>query len=457
MPDNSHRHRKHRRRNPVDEFLDRLLGRKRQKSRHHRSQFPGINLPQDYDPVAWKDKRQSAGLPKRLEDTEHDKPEPDYPETASEQQTLPERQASGTSSSRQKKSFSNSFDLYLKKRELKREERMKEKLRRKHRRKSQEEFRKINKGPGLFSKLFSKGDWVEDAENEKIVPLFSQRSPFYRNMTIAVNSTVIFILSYILVYLFYWLTCMLAASFYGLDSILYYYDLKFNDHSPLWNRLNILVITGLPPFLSLLLGLFLFQVVFKVKRFAGLQKLFILWTGFHLINHFFGALPSGIVTDEGFGYVVAWLYMNTAFKFMFSLFSLFILGLIGYHSAKYILETSDSLHRIKGDNRLSFMLYQTAIPWFVGTVTLLLVRIPENFNYPYETLMLFTTMFLVFPPFFNEKVKPELNLLKAKKKRNINLGYLAMMILLLAFLRLMLGIGLHFIIEISVSISPAST
>jgi hypothetical protein len=136
---------------------------------------------------------------------------------------------------------------------------------------------------------------------------------------------------------------------------------------------------------------------------------------------------------------------------------LFILGLIGFYSAKHILETSDSLHRIKSGNRLPFMLYQMAVPWLIGTIILLLIRIPHNFDFPYETLMLFSMVFMVIPPFFNEKVKPELNLLKVKKKRNVNLGYLAMMIVMLAFLRIMLGIGLHFIIEINISISPATT
>jgi hypothetical protein len=71
--------------------------------------------------------------------------------------------------------------------------------------------------------------------------------------------------------------------------------------------------------------------------------------------------------------------------------------------------------------------------------------------------MLFSFVFLVIPPFFNEKVKPKLNLVKVKKKRNINFGYLVMMLALLAFLRIMLGIGLHFIIRFEISISPAIT
>jgi len=455
MSNHGHHHRKHQRRNLVDEFLDRLRGKTHVKP-YHRSEFPGISLPKDYDPITWQQKNKEEKTSSSVDTPEPEDAGKDFSALKPDNTALFGQKAMKPASSKRKMSFFDALDLYFKQREIRKEERYNERMRRRHRRKSKQEYRKMNKGPGVGKKLFTLDEEGEDGTKEKKIPLFSQRNPIYRNTTIVVNSVLIFILTYSLVYLFYWLTSMLVASLYGLDSILYYYDLKFNDHSPLWNRFNILLVTGIPPFFCLFLGVYLYKVLFKNKRFAGLQKLFILWSAFHLFNHFFGALPSGIVTDEGFGYVAAWLYMNTAFKFMFSLLALFTLGVIGYFSAKHILETSDSINRIKADNRLSFLLYQMVIPWLVGTIFLILIRIPHNFDYPYETLMLFTTIFMVIPPFFNDKVKPELNLVKVKKRRHVNFGYLAMMLVLLVFLRIMLGIGLHFIIEISVSISPAT-
>jgi len=455
MSNRGHHRRKRRKRNAVQVFLDRLRGR--DSYRRHRSNFPGIHLPNDYDDGEWKNKQKeiTPSSPEEAAGTED--LGRDFSKGKSEVSEKSEYKHVKPTSYRRKKSWFKSIRRYFRTRELRREERMKNKLKRARRRKSQKEYRKMNAGPGLGKRLFTWSDELSDEGKAKKVPLLSQRSPVYRNLTIAINSLMVFMLTYVLVYLFYWLTSMLVASFYGLDSTLYFYDLKFNNHSPLWDRFNILLVTGIPPFFCLFLGLFLYKVLFKNSRFVGLQKLFILWSSFHLFNHFFGALPSGIVTAEGFGYVAAWMYMNTAFKFLFSLVSLFALGVIGFYSAKHILETSDSLHRIKASNRLPFMLYQTAIPWLVGTIIMLLVRIPHNFDYPYETLMFFSMVFLVIPPFFNEKVKPKLNLLKAKKRRTINIGYVAMMIIFLAFLRIMLGIGLHFLIKISISITPAVT
>jgi hypothetical protein len=453
MSDSGHSHRNHRKKNPIAKFFDRITGRSRHHS-HHRSHFPGINLPKDsYPDIRQKNESLEKSPSVAAKPEEYTR---DFSDSISDNLDQYSQDVFKSRYPKRKKSFFATIDQYFKQRALRREELQAERIRLKIRRKHQKEYRKDEVGRSLGKKLFTITR-EEEILKEKQALLKSRQDSQLRNLTITLNSVVVFLTTYVLVYLFYWLTSMLVASWYGLDSTLYFYDLKFNDHSNLWTRFNILMVTGIPPFFCLFLGIFLYRFLFKKRRFVGLQKLFILWSSFHLFNHFFGAFPSGVVTNEGFGYVAAWMYMNTAFKFMFSLISLFLLSLIGYYSAEYILETSDSLHRIKPENRKAFMLMQIALPWLIGTAIMLLIRVPENFKYPYETLMLFSAIFLVIPPFFNEKVKPQLNLLRVKKKRNINMGYLAMMLALLLFLRIMLGIGLHFLIEINISISPAVT
>jgi hypothetical protein len=444
-------HRKHRRKGALARLFDRLQGKKQQRSTHqHVSGFPGISLPRDYD-------LKTGNGPNDGPASKDSIPASPPPPSNDFSKPVPEKILEFTSEASRfkpapKNKFRESIKIYLKKRALKKEERKKERLKRKLKEKHQKEYRKQEQGRGLRKKLFN--EWGKEIrEGETKLALFDRNSAFYRAMTIVVNSSAIFIFTYVIAYLFYWLLCMLVASVYGIDSTLYYYDLKFNDHSALWTRFNVLMVTGIPPFMSLFAGLFFLRFLAKQTRFVGLQKLFMVWLAFHLINHFFGAFPSGVVTNEGFGYVAAWMYMNTAMKFLFSLLSLFGMGMIGYYASETILETSDSVNRIKSDNRVSFILNQLALPWLIGTAILLLLRLPKGFEYPYETLMFFSMAFLVIPPFFNEKVKPKLNLIKIKKRKNFHIGYLAMMLVMLAFLRILLGIGLHFLIEINVSIS----
>jgi hypothetical protein len=351
---------------------------------------------------------------------------------------------------------SYSREVKKKQKEQKREERAKLKLKKKIRKRQRKEYKKAETGRSIREKLLMVSGEEKEEEIKKRARLFSKRSALFHNYVYIINSTAIYILTFIITYLIYWLTEMFMASLYGIDSILYYYDLRFNDYSPLWTRFNILVITGTPPFVSLFVGLLIHRRLFKLKRFSSIQKLFLLWWSLHSLNHFFGAFASGIVTDEGFGYVAAWLYMNTAFKFMFAIVALFALGVFGYYSKQHILETSNSQSRIKRQNQASFIFTQALIPWILGTGILVATRIPHNFDYPYETLLLFSMAFLVIPAFFNPKVKPKLNLLKLRKKYKISPSYIILMLLLLAFYRIVLDIGLHFIIKISISISPAN-
>ncbi len=430
-PSSRSRHKRtHKKRNLIGRFLDRLIGKKHRRSSKSGS-FPGISdIP---------------GSEKEDHLTKDTGAQP-APEIVKESRKY---------KTHGKGSFTERLELRSKKRALKREEKKKNRIKKKIRKQHQKRYKKEELGRTLPQRLMTVTPDGEQDSGKKKISIFSKRSAFYKNSSYIVNSTIIFILTYIVVYLVYWLTELLTASLFGFDSILYYYDLKFNDYSALWTRFNILVITGVPPFLCLAIGLLLHRRIFQLKRFSGLQKLFILWWSLHSLNHFFGAFASGIVTSEGFGYVAAWMYLNTALKFLFSLISLFLLAVIGYYSRKHFLETSFSLNRIKRENQVSFLFTQALIPWIVGSFLILIIRIPHNFDYPYETLLLFSVGFAIIPAFFNSKVKPKLNMLKVKKHVHINATNIIMVLVLLAFYRILLGIGLHFINRISISISPA--
>ncbi|MCD4734724.1 MAG: hypothetical protein K8R53_01650 [Bacteroidales bacterium] len=269
------------------------------------------------------------------------------------------------------------------------------------------------------------------------------------------NSTVLYMLAYLGVYLVYQFTVLIMASFWGLDSVLFYYDLAFNDLSPRWNRLNIIFITISGPLVALFLGM-LFNMVFaKRENSRVLLKLFYLWIAFHGFNMFFGAFSSGVSFDEGFGYVASWLYMNVFWKIFFSLIFLFLMGIIGYYSTSKFLETSNSSHRVKKENRGIFILSQVILPWFLGGLIIFLIRIPNNM--PYDTGNLITMIFAVIPMLFNFRAKPEINIDKLKRKQTtINWAIIIIFILVYTAYRVGLDNGLHFLMKFrfSIDITP---
>jgi hypothetical protein len=372
------------------------------------------------------------------------------------------------------KKTKNPFDLFLRKWsqrkqeriEKKRKEKARKRIRAKHRRerldrdkrKELENIKLIKSETKKRKKKSRVPHTSERLENLKekyklfaIVLEIIQKNVLKKNYHYIFNSTLIFIISYIIVYFIYQLTVILSASLFNIDSILYYFTLDFDDFSPLWSRLNVIFITFSGPFISLVIGLFLFNYLFKLKRFKSLQKLFILWISLHAFNHFAGALILGIVTTDGFGYVVEWLYLGIVFKFILIFIAFFILIIIGYQSTSKFLSTSNSLDRVRVGVRNTFLFNQAFLPWILGSLILIIIRIPNNFNYPYETLMFFSLAFIVIPVFFNDIAKPHKIYKKIRRKYSLNIGYIILFLLLLTAFRIGLDNGLHFIITIDFS------
>jgi hypothetical protein len=267
------------------------------------------------------------------------------------------------------------------------------------------------------------------------------RMKIQSNLTYLVNSTTLFIISYLLVYMIYQFTVLFIAAGWRIDSVLFYYDLAFNDFSPLWFRTNIIIVTISGPVISIIIG-FIFLRFFSVRANLGKHtRVFFLWIGLHGFNMFLGAFASGVSFDEGFGYVVAWLYLNMFWKILFSLTFLFLLGVIGYYTASKFLDTSYSLTRVKPENRFKFLLFQAFLPWIIGTGFILLVKIPNNL--PYDTGNLITLVFAVIPLIFNQKARPSKYFTSEKRPNRIKWFVLAVMVVLMLVYRLGLNDGLH--------------
>lgn len=267
----------------------------------------------------------------------------------------------------------------------------------------------------------------------------------------AINSVALYVIAYLLVYLIYQLTVLIVSSRWKLDSVLFYYDLAFNDYSPLWSRFNIIMVTLSGPLICLLIGILFLKIFANKPKVKGFMKLFILWIAMHGFNLFFGAFASGVSFDAGFGYVPAWLYFNVFWQIFVSLLFLFILGLIGYNSVPKFLDTSNSAYRVRKQNRVKFLFYQVIIPWLIGGLIIFFVKIPNNM--PYDTGNLITMVFCVIPVLFNTRAKPNIKLKGEKKPTRINWIYIAVFVILLSTYRISLNSGLYIKLDYNFNIS----
>jgi hypothetical protein len=269
------------------------------------------------------------------------------------------------------------------------------------------------------------------------------------------NSLGLFILSYLFIYLVYQSATIAVASFYGIDSVLYYYEVYFpiGNTSSLWTKTNIIAITLIGPLVCGSLSVLLFRII-QAKRIDNhILRLFLLWVAFQGAAHFLGAFVAGIITNLGFGYVANWMFMNVFFKILVSLIFLFVLSLSGYYSTNAAMSNLPHGKR-KYENRVGAMLSTYIIPWLLGTLLLFLVRSPDRapqheYINAYDTIILASVVFAIMPMIFRRHLLKYSGKIRGKTV-SFTKGLLVLLmaaIILIAF-RLVLSPGIHFVINL---------
>lgn len=277
------------------------------------------------------------------------------------------------------------------------------------------------------------------------------------------NASILYIIAYIVAYMVYQFSVIVAAGGYTIDAVLFYFEVMFpmGNASVKWTPESIIAITLAGPLVSLLLAaLWYYVIIVKKRPITQLVKLFFIWLIFHSFNMFFGAWVAGVVTDQGFGYVANWMYFSTAAKFFVALLCLFVIATIGWKSTYVFLQTANSNSRLRKNNRSFFILYQGVLPWLFGTLLMLFIKIPnvvpqhENIIV-YDAILLCSMLFFVLPMFFNVKVKPTIKkATSSRKKLGFNFLYMGIAILLILLYRFGLSSGILFEISWSLKVSP---
>lgn len=290
---------------------------------------------------------------------------------------------------------------------------------------------------------------INKTEDSKIIR-------FQKYFTYSFNSVVIYLIAYIAAYLIYQFAVILTASFYNIDSVLFYYEVMFpiGDASPRWNAFNIIMITLSGPVVSLTLGAIWYKLVLKKRDLSPMVKLFFVWLTFHSFNMFFGAFVAGVITNQGFGYVANWMFMGIVLKILFSMLALGALAYIGYRATSQFLATSNSANRINKHNKDYFILAQGVIPWLVGSGILVLLKIPDKPPQHqniivYDLIIVGSFVFMVLATLIKRDAKPAVAI-NSKRRDKTKLGWLYILVAigLIAFYRIALEPGLHFVIDL---------
>jgi hypothetical protein len=317
--------------------------------------------------------------------------------------------------------------------------------------------------------------WFQNSALQKFLKQFSRESrPYYyysetdqpkseiqkqrkRLIHFMINSTVLFLITYILAYVTYQAVVMFTASRFGINSVLYFYEVAFpiGNNSSLWDinsGFNIILITFAGPFISVILGVFYLLLYVRKEKTKGLGKLFVLWLSYHSLNFFLGAFVGGVITQQGFGYVIEWLFMATFLKFGLSIVFIFSMGLVGYLHTIYFLESSNSLYWTQKHKKNWLVLFGGIIPWAISSIILFIIKypvvIPMHTNITvYDSVMYGTIVAFIAPMLVNFKAKPNFDQTVRKARgRRISWLYLIILILILVVFRVGLNDGFSYFV-----------
>jgi hypothetical protein len=245
---------------------------------------------------------------------------------------------------------------------------------------------------------------------------------------ILINSTAIFIITYLLSYLICQLITMGCAYLFGIPSVLYYYEIVFGipNNSPEWTHTRIGITYIAAPSFSLITGSILLFGIIKKYHLKQYHKLFLLWLGFHMFNFFFSGILAGSVTGLGIGYAmdIAFWYVYIIYGILSSL-GILCLVLVGNDFTEHFLKTNPYNYWSKRKNRKQYLVFTLVFPWLIGSILMFLIKFPDHTPQHtgitiHDLIISLSMIFLVLPMFYrkkNARFHPKTN--PAEKKRNI--------------------------------------
>jgi hypothetical protein len=301
------------------------------------------------------------------------------------------------------------------------------------------------KKSNFFQPLISENTENHTANQKKNIPWTKYIKP-------ALTSTAMFMVTYQFSWFFYQLVVMITASFFGIDSVLYYYEVMFpvGSNELIWTPEKIIIITLSGPLTALLVWILLRFVLRLKSRYGSHFRMFLVWMYLISMMLFFGAFVGGAITLEGFGYLIDWLFMSVALRMILSLIFISMIIALSWRVVGYLPETTRS--NSWKNNRHFYVLSRLVIPWLLGSGIMTLLKLTNNIMqhaniWDYDTINLVTLAFAVVPPLFNSGTRPQLNKhrkVNHKLREALPVFWIPIAIIVVVLFRIVLSYGIYF-------------
>jgi hypothetical protein len=234
--------------------------------------------------------------------------------------------------------------------------------------------------------------------------LFSLSKPgTYRNVEvpkgtfriIALNSSMLFLAGYLIVYLLNLFVIGFTAVLFNIPVIVHYYDVDFLIRGVDWTPDSVSGVFSSGPIAMLVLSLFLIILYKNVETETGIMRLLLLWMIFHALTRFFGEILVGAIMSKGFGFVILYMFVMDTGKVILTIsgfVAMFATGLLITRMSLYTANIyfNDLLKAF----RFKFIVSQFILPFLVGNLVIFLIKLPKS-SYFDTSLNISMVLFLI--------------------------------------------------------------
>ncbi|MFA5972688.1 MAG: hypothetical protein WC780_10080 [Lentimicrobiaceae bacterium] len=261
------------------------------------------------------------------------------------------------------------------------------------------------------------------------------------SLSIIINSTAFYLLSYLFVFMLFQLTTIIASNIFDIPNTLYYNKIGFNVIPDAWTPDSVKVIYTSGNILLFLISISFLVIIIKSLEFNGLLRLFFIWGFVHSISMLFGSIVIGAFNFEGFGIVLSYLYLADTAKMLLLFTGLLILVGIGMGMVKVFLFSANSyFNYLSPEMRPAFRRDQFVLPFLISTLLLVIIKYPLSL---YETLILFIPMFMLLPLFWGIRRYPVFYFEETTKSIKISTWLIVITLGVYLLYRVVLGIGIN--------------
>ncbi|UOQ70772.1 hypothetical protein [Hymenobacter cellulosilyticus] len=202
-------------------------------------------------------------------------------------------------------------------------------------------------------------------------------SPSTKIKITALNSTIIYVLTYMLAQGLYQLATVLMALRLSIPGVWYVSSIKFTIADPEWWRSGVLAVYGIGPAVCTVAGVVAalwFWNRARLKR--GTLKLALFWFTLHCCNLVLGALVADTFEENWAWYIPSWLFMaGNGINITLAVIAGIMQVVFGYFAAIGFLQSHDSITLMRYENRRQLILMCLVLPWVGGCLFLALLKL----------------------------------------------------------------------------------